>query len=89
MIPPAILLGIVIGLSVAAPIGPINLLCIRRTLAHGPAFGFVSGLGSATGHAIHNALPAIDLSAISSLLVNHQDWVWRAVQCWPTSASQR
>lgn len=75
MIPPAILLGVVIGLSVAAPIGPINLLCIRRTLAHGPLLGFVSGLGSAMGHVIYSAVPALGLSAVSSLLVSHQDWI--------------
>ncbi len=56
---PTTILGVLIGLSVAAPIGPINLLCIRRTLSHGPALGFVSGLGSATGHVIYSAVPAL------------------------------
>ncbi len=75
MISPTTRLGALIGLSVAAPIGPINLLCIRRTLSHGPALGFVSGLGSASGHAIYSAVPALGLSAVSSLLVNHENWV--------------
>src|SRR4051812_39752681 len=39
--------GIIIGLIVAAPIGPVNLICIRRTLAYGALNGFVSGLGAA------------------------------------------
>ena len=37
--------GLVIGLLVAAPIGPVNLICIRRSFAFGPLNGFVSGLG--------------------------------------------
>jgi hypothetical protein len=44
--------GIVIGLIVAAPIGPVNLICIRRTLAYGPINGFFSGLGAALGDGI-------------------------------------
>jgi threonine/homoserine/homoserine lactone efflux protein len=70
-----VILGVLIGLSVAAPIGPINLLCIRRTLSHGPALGFVSGIGSATGHVIYSAVPALGLSAVSSLLVDHRVWL--------------
>ena len=38
-----------IGLIVAAPIGPVNLICIRRTLAFGPLNGFFAGLGAAFG----------------------------------------
>jgi threonine/homoserine/homoserine lactone efflux protein len=75
MTSPTVVLGVLIGLSVAAPIGPINLLCIRRTLSHGPALGFVSGLGSATGHVIYSAVPALGLSAVSSLLVDHRVWL--------------
>jgi len=41
--------GVAIGLILAAPIGPVNLICIRRTLAFGPVNGFVSGLGAALG----------------------------------------
>jgi threonine/homoserine/homoserine lactone efflux protein len=70
-----VILGALIGLSVAAPIGPINLLCIRRTLSHGPALGFVSGLGSATGHVIYSAIPGLGLSAVSNVLVDHRVWL--------------
>ncbi len=69
-----LLLGFMIGVSVAAPIGPINLLCIRRTLTHGTTLGLVSGLGSAVGHVIYSALPALGLSALSSVLLGHSFW---------------
>jgi threonine/homoserine/homoserine lactone efflux protein len=47
--------GLIVGLSIAAPVGPIGILCIRRTLAHGRAAGFVSGLGAATADAMYGA----------------------------------
>lgn len=44
--------GAVIGVIAAAPIGPVNLICIRRTLSYGPLNGFLAGLGAALGDAI-------------------------------------
>jgi Putative threonine efflux protein len=55
--------GFVIGLSIAAPIGPINVLCIRRTLAEGRLFGIVSGLGGATGDAIYGCVAGFGLTS--------------------------
>ncbi len=60
--------GIVIGLMVAAPIGPVNLICIRRSLAFGPANGFVSGLGAALGDAVFAVVTAFGLTAIAKLI---------------------
>ena len=57
--------GIVIGLVVAAPIGPVNLICIRRTLAYGPPNGFFAGLGAALGDGVFAILSAFGLTAIS------------------------
>jgi len=57
--------GILIGLVVAAPIGPVNLICIRRTLAYGPVNGFFSGLGAAFGDGIFAIVTAFGLTAIS------------------------
>jgi len=51
-----LLAGIGIGLLLAAPIGPIAILCMRRTLAQGIKAGFVAGLGAATGHALLSGL---------------------------------
>jgi len=54
--------GIIIGLAIAAPVGPIGVLCIRRTLADGRASGFVSGLGAATADAVYGAVAAFGLT---------------------------
>jgi threonine/homoserine/homoserine lactone efflux protein len=43
--------SLLIGFSIAAPVGPIGILCIRRTLAEGRASGFFSGMGAATADA--------------------------------------
>jgi threonine/homoserine/homoserine lactone efflux protein len=64
--------GLVIGFSIAAPVGPIGVLCIRRTLAHGRAAGLVSGLGAATADAIYGCVAAFGLTAISSPLISQQ-----------------
>jgi threonine/homoserine/homoserine lactone efflux protein len=53
--------GVIIGLSVAAPIGPMGVLCIRRTLTRGSLNGFVSGLGVAAADACFAAVAAFDL----------------------------
>jgi threonine/homoserine/homoserine lactone efflux protein len=63
--------GYVLGLTIAAAVGPISLLCIRRTLAEGRLVGLVSGLGVATADATYGAVAAFGLTAITGLLV---DW---------------
>jgi len=67
--------GLVIGFSIAAPVGPIGVLCIRRTLAKGRAYGLVSGLGAATADAIYGCIAGFGLTFISSILVNQQGWI--------------
>lgn len=57
--------GIVIGLIVAVPIGPVNLICIRRTLAFGPVNGFVSGLGAAVGDTVFAIVTGFGLTAVA------------------------
>jgi threonine/homoserine/homoserine lactone efflux protein len=57
--------GIVIGLIVAAPIGPVNLICIRRTLQFGFLNGFLSGLGAALGDGLFAIVTGFGLTAIS------------------------
>ena len=51
-----LLRGGLIGLAIAAPVGPIGVLCIRRTLADGWVFGLVSGLGAATADALYGCI---------------------------------
>jgi threonine/homoserine/homoserine lactone efflux protein len=67
--------GIVLGLSIAAPVGPIGVLCIRRTLAEGRAHGLVSGLGAATADAIYGCIAAFGLAFVTDLLVGQQTWL--------------
>jgi threonine/homoserine/homoserine lactone efflux protein len=67
--------GIVLGFSIAAPVGPIGVLCIRRTLAEGRAVGFVSGIGAATADAFYGALAAFGISVISNVLISGQSWL--------------
>ncbi len=64
--------GLLIGLAIAAPVGAIGLLCIRRTLADGRLVGFVSGLGAATADALYGAVAAFGLVAITSFVVGQQ-----------------
>jgi threonine/homoserine/homoserine lactone efflux protein len=64
--------GILIGFSIAAPVGPIGVLCIRRTLNDGRLTGFVSGLGAATADATYGLIAAFGLTFISDLLLNQR-----------------
>jgi len=70
-----LLRGFVIGFSIAAPIGPIGVLCIRRTLAQGRISGLVSGLGAATADAIYGCVAGFGLTAISDIWVSQQVWL--------------
>src|SRR3954469_24375233 len=64
--------GLIVGFSIAAPVGPIGLLCIRRTLAEGKLSGFMSGLGAATADATYGLIAAFGLTAISTLLLSYK-----------------
>ena len=67
--------GLALGIAVAAPVGPMSLLCMRRTLAGGFAAGSVSGLGVATADAIYGAIAAFGLVAVASILVDQAAWL--------------
>ena len=67
--------GLVIGFSIAAPVGPIGVLCIRRTLAEGQLYGLVSGLGAATADALYGCVAAFGLTFISGFLIGHKLWL--------------
>jgi threonine/homoserine/homoserine lactone efflux protein len=64
--------GLIIGFVIAAPVGPIGVLCARRTLMHGRRAGFFSGMGAATADAIYGFIAAFGLTFISAFLVGHQ-----------------
>jgi threonine/homoserine/homoserine lactone efflux protein len=70
-----LLQGVLIGLSIAAPVGPIGLLCIRRTLADGRLVGLLSGLGAATADGLYGAIAGFGLSVLSHALLKNQQWL--------------
>jgi threonine/homoserine/homoserine lactone efflux protein len=67
--------GLVIGFSIAAPVGPIGVLCIRRTLAEGRAAGLLTGLGAATADGIYGFIAGFGLTYVSGLLIGYQTWI--------------
>ena len=67
--------GLLIGLSIAAAVGPMSILCIQRTLQRGPRYGLVSGLGIATADALYGCIAAFGLTLISNFLVSQQFWI--------------
>ncbi|MCK9259901.1 MAG: LysE family transporter [Azoarcus sp.] len=83
--------GLVLGFSIAAPVGPIGLLCLRRGLEKGFWAAFSSGLGAATADACYGMLGAFGLAAVSALLIGQSDvlrlfgglfLLWLAWQTW-------
>jgi threonine/homoserine/homoserine lactone efflux protein len=64
--------GLAIGFAIAAAIGPIGMLCIRRTLVEGAGVGLISGLGAATADAFYASIAAFGLTAASDLLVGER-----------------
>lgn len=66
--------GAVIGLAIAAPVGPSGVLCIRRTLADGRLAGFVSGLGAATADLIFGTVAVLGLTALADALAGVSLW---------------
>ncbi len=67
--------GFIIGLSIAVPVGPIGVLCIRRTLAKGRMAGFLSGLGAATADAFYGAIAGFGLTFLVNFLIGKQYWL--------------
>lgn len=100
MDPALIVRGFVLGFTIAAAIGPISLLCIRRTLAEGRLVGLVSGLGVATADATYGAVAAFGLTAVTDLLIDGRrvlglfgglflSWLaWRTFRAVPGTAAK-
>jgi threonine/homoserine/homoserine lactone efflux protein len=63
--------GMILGFSIAAPVGPIGILCIRRTLSQGIVNGFAAGLGAATADAFYGSAAAFGLTLITTVLLEH------------------
>ena len=67
--------GALLGFSIAAPVGPIGVLCIRRTLAEGRLSGLATGLGAAAADGVYGAIAALGLTWITSVLVHQRLWI--------------
>ena len=100
MDPALALRGFVLGFTIAAAVGPISLLVIRRTLAEGQRYGLVSGLGVATADATYGAIAAFGLAAVTDALVSARQvlglvggvfllWLaWRTARSVPSEAAR-
>ncbi len=67
--------GFILGFSIAAPVGPIGILCIRTTLAYGFLAGFFCGLGAATASSLYGAIAGFGLTLISDFLLRYRIFV--------------
>ncbi len=67
--------GLLIGLSIAATVGPMSVLCIQRTLNKGQLYGLVSGLGIATADGFYGSIAAFGLTLITNFLIKEQMWI--------------
>ncbi len=77
--------GALIGFSIAAPVGPIGLLCIRRSLQDGLRHGLATGLGAATADCVYGCVAGLGLTAVSGFLVGHRvvlAVLGGALLCW-------
>ena len=70
-----LLKGLVIGIVIALPVGPVGVLCVRRTLFEGPAFGIVSGLGAATADTIYAIVAGFGLTAVREVILAYEHWL--------------
>ncbi len=67
--------GFLIGLAIAAGVGPMSLLCIQRTLTKGQWYGLVSGLGVATADGVYGTIAGFGLTVVTTFLVSQYVWI--------------
>jgi threonine/homoserine/homoserine lactone efflux protein len=67
--------GMLVGIVIALPAGPVGVLCVRRTILHGRLAGFVSGLGAASADAVFGIIAAFGLTFVADLLFRYQNWL--------------
>ena len=67
--------GVLAGLAISIPVGPVNVLCISRTLAKGPRAGLIAGLGAASADAIYGAVAGFSISFVIAFLVRELFWI--------------
>ena len=67
--------GLIFGFSIAAPVGPIGILCIRRSLSSGWTAGLLTGMGAATADALYGCVAGFGLTGITGLIVGQRAWI--------------
>jgi threonine/homoserine/homoserine lactone efflux protein len=67
--------GLIIGFAMAVPIGPIGIMCIRKTLAEGHSRGLIIGLGAATADALYGSIAAFGLTFVSEVIASQHFWL--------------
>jgi threonine/homoserine/homoserine lactone efflux protein len=70
-----LLRGALAGLAISAPVGPVNVLCISRTITKGRAAGLISGFGAAAADTIYGAIAGFSISFIISWLIEKLFWL--------------
>jgi len=77
-----LLKGLAVGIVIAVPVGPVGVMCVRRTIFEGKAAGFVSGLGAATADALFGCIVAFGLTFVSEWLIGYHQWLRIAGGCY-------
>ena len=67
--------GAVAGLAISAPVGPVNVMCVSRTISNGPRAGLISGLGAAAADTLYGAIAGFSISFVIGLLIRNEFWV--------------
>ena len=70
-----LLKGILVGLVIAVPVGPVGIMCVRRTIFEGKLVGLVSGFGAATADAVFGIIAGFGITAVADLLLGYQEWL--------------
>jgi threonine/homoserine/homoserine lactone efflux protein len=70
-----LLKGLIIGFAIAAPVGPIGVLCIQHSLQDGFKVGLMTGIGAAFADGIYGLIAGFGLTSVSNLLIAHQFWI--------------
>lgn len=71
-----ILKGILIGIIASAPMGPVGILCIQRTLNKGRWYGFITGIGAAASDIIYALITGFGMSFVTDLIANPTNKFW-------------
>jgi len=70
-----LLKGVLVGIVIAVPVGPVGVLCVRRSIFEGKLFGFVSGLGAASADTVFGIVAGFGLTVVADTLLGYQDWL--------------